>query len=243
MADVVVVIPCYREEHDRTMRTVESALATPNVTRVLVVNDGGDVGDLPCDVLYLPVNLGCAAALNAGIRAQEETAIVCRLDVGDTFYPAQKARQIDVVLSGSARCSSSPHYDPVADRIWSPPPTWERDIYRDSVFTGCTNVYRRDVWREVGGHDESLRYLADWDFSMKVQHAIGWHMHDEPTCEAGMYPGGHSARAASNPLTKKRRIDDHARVAERGRVLSHPDAYAHLRNPKWLRKRGQGGLL
>lgn len=241
---VAVVIPCYREQIDRVHKTVESALATRNVTDVIVVDDGcndqglGTLVSAMVNVLHLPRNRGCSGALNAGIQDLPDDAIICRLDVGDEFYPGPKARQIDVVLSGQARCSSSPHFDPVAGEFWAVPDNWRRHIYSDSVFTGCTNVYRKDVWLEVGGHDESLRYLADWDFSMKVQYYVGWHMHDEATCAAGMYPDGFSARAQFDPVTKQRRVDDRSKVFERGRVFSHPDAHAHLFNEKWCRKRG-----
>jgi glycosyltransferase involved in cell wall biosynthesis len=246
--DVATVIPCYREQIDRVRRTVESAAA---VGRVIVVDDGcnDETLDLLHDefacmaenavtVIHLPENGGCSRALNAGIETLSDDAVICRLDVGDVFYPEAKARQIAIVTSGHARCSSSPHFDPVENKTWVLDPHWRQRIYRDSKFTGCTNVYRKDVWREVGGHDESLRYIADWDFSMKVEHYIGWHMHDEATCEAGMYPDGHSARAAQDPVTKQRRLDDQSVVSGRGRALSHPDAYAHLYNEKWCRAHG-----
>ncbi len=242
---VAVIVPCFRERLERVERTIRSALDVPSVDVVIVVDDGAN--DTALDsfatkdlvaVVRLPENLGCSAALNAGIELLSDDAIICRLDVGDVFFPEAKERQLEVVLSGKARCSSSPHFDPVANKVWVPPHDWKKAIYRDSVFTGCTNVYRKDVWARVGGHDESLRYLGDWDFSMKVQDAVGWHMHDEPTCEAGMYPDGFSARAQLDPITKKRRVDDRSLVAERGRAITHPDAFAHLRNPKWRRKRG-----
>lgn len=248
---VAVVIPCYREQIDRVRSTVESAARTPNVNRVIVVDDGCNdetldilhdehacLDERAVTVLHLPENRGCSGALNAGIESLPEDSIVCRLDVGDHFWPEAKARQIDVVLSGDWRCSSSPHFDPVENRIWIPPSHWRKHIYNDSVFTGVTNVYHRSVWLEVGKHDESLMYSADWDFSMKVQYRIGWHMHDEPTCDAGMYVGGHSDRAQRDAKTKQRRIDDQADVALRGRILSHPDMYKHLSDPEWRRKRG-----
>lgn len=237
---IVTIVPCYREPFARVLATVESALAVPGMDRVIVVDDGcADAGldALPCDVVHLPENRGCSAALNAGIRLLADSDIACRLDVGDLFYADAKARQLEVVASGQARCSSSPHFDPVAGEVWQLPADWHRQIYADSVFTGCTNVYRVDVWREVGEHDESLRYLGDWDFSMKVQFYVGWHIHDEPTCSAGMFPDGFSARAQSNPITAARRIADRSRVFERGRAFSHPDAHAHLWNEDWCRKR------
>lgn len=239
--EVATVIPCYREPFERVARAVNSALSVPGMTRVIVVDDGCQdraLDSLPCEVIHLPANVGCCGALNAGIRSLPEGSIICRLDAGDAFYPEPKARQIEAVTSGRACCSSSPHYDPITGEIWTVPANWARRIYADSVFTGCTNVYRKDVWLEVGGHDESLRYLGDWDFSMKVQYYVGWHMHDEVTCDAGMYPDGFSARAQQDPVTAKRRVDDRSRVFERGRVFSHPDAYGHLYNEKWCRQHG-----
>lgn len=241
MTCVAVVIPCYREAIDRVARTVESARAVSNVNRIVVVDDGCanlELDGIGVDVVRLADNRGCSAALNAGIESLPDDAIACRLDVGDEFFADAKARQIDVVLSGTARCSSSPHFDPVSGETWIVPARWRHDIYRDSVFTGCTNVYRKDVWLQVGGHDESLRYCGDWDFSMKVQHAVGWHMHDEATCSAGMFPDGFSARSEGIPRLKKLRADNRTEVTLRGRILSHPDAYKHLRDPGWCRKRG-----
>lgn len=238
---VVVVVPCYREKLERVESTVVSALNVPNVDRVIVVDDGCDdraLDVLGCDVIHLPENRGCSGALNAAIETLDDDDIACRLDVGDHFYAEPKVRQIDAVLSRRARCSSSPHFDPVTGENWHIPDRWERRIYTDSVFTPCTNVYRVSVWREVGRHDESLRYKADWDFSMKVQFYVGWHIHPEITCDAGMYPDGFTAQAARDPAKNAVREQCNRVVSLRGQMFSHPDAYAHLWNEKWCRKRG-----
>lgn len=241
---VSVIVPCYREAIDKVISTVESALAVRNIDRIIVVDDGcGDstLDDLATErvsVVHLPGNLGCSGALNAGIALLSDDDIACRLDVGDHFYPDAKARQIEVVLSGQARCSSSPHFDPVAGEVWRIPGDWRSRIYVDSVFTPCTNVYRVSVWREVGGHDEGLRYKADWDFSMKVQAYVGWHMHDEVTCSAGMFPGGFTAQAVADPVKRAIRERCNQIVADRGAALAHPDAFAHLFDERWCAKRG-----
>jgi glycosyltransferase involved in cell wall biosynthesis len=238
---VAVVIPCYREKLERVYVTVGSVLLTRGVDRVIVVDDGCNdsaLDDLDAEVVRLPENLGCSGALNAGISLLADDDIVCRLDVGDQFYPEPKARQIAVVASGQARCSSSPHFDPVSGKTWRVPPDWSRRIFTDSVFTPCTNVYRVSVWREVGEHDKTLRYKADWDFSMKVQAYVGWHMHPETTCEAGMYPDGFTAQAIADPVKRAVRDECNRIVSARGQALANPDAYAHLFSEKWCRKRG-----
>lgn len=241
---VAVIIPCYREPIERAESTVASALNTRGVDRVIVVDDGcndealGSLCPHGVEVLHLPENRGCSGALNAGIALLDDDDVACRLDVGDHFYPEAKARQLDVVISGQARCSSSPHFDPVSRSTWHIPENWRSRIYTDSVFTPCTNVYRVSVWREVGGHDETLRYKADWDFSMKVQAYVGWHMHGEATCDAGMYPDGFTAQAVADPVKRAVRDECNRIVSTRGRALAHPDAYAHLFSEKWCRKRG-----
>jgi glycosyltransferase involved in cell wall biosynthesis len=241
---VAVVVPVYREPIGKVRRTLASILATSNVTEAILVDDGCNAAELDdligerVRVLHLPKNGGCSAALNAGIATLDDEDIACRLDVGDHFYPEAKARQIDVVLSGQARCSSSTHFDPVSGEVWKMPQPWHRRIFTDSVFVPCTNVYRVSVWREVGGHDETLRYKADWDFSMIVQFYVGWHMHPEVTCEAGMYPDGFTAQALADPVKRAVREECNRIVSERARVWGNPDAHAHLFNPKWCRKRG-----
>jgi glycosyltransferase involved in cell wall biosynthesis len=238
---VTVVVPCYREPLERVRRTVESALATHGVDRVIVVDDGcaaSDLDTLESEVVHLPERRGCSGALNAGIALLGYDDIVCRLDVGDLFYPEPKARQIAVVASGEVRCSSSPHFDPVLGLPWRVPADWCSRIFFDSCFTPCTNVYRVSVWREVGGHDESLRYKADWDFSLKVQAHVGWHMHDEITCSAGMFPGGFTARALESPIKRQLRDWCNTIVSQRGQALAHPDAFEYLFSDKWCARRG-----
>jgi glycosyltransferase involved in cell wall biosynthesis len=239
---VAVIIPCYREKLERVADTVASARAAAGVGRVIVVDDG--YGDTALDsiedveVIHLPENRGCSGALNAGISLLSDDDVACRLDVGDHFYPDAKARQIEVVTSGRARCSSSPHFDPVSGERWTVPLDWRDRIFADSVFVPCTNVYRVSVWRQVGGHDEGLRYKADWDFSMKVEAYVGWHMHAEVTCSAGMFPDGFTAQALQDPVKRVVRDTCNRIVSDRGQALMHPDAFGHLFSEKWCARHG-----
>jgi glycosyltransferase involved in cell wall biosynthesis len=239
---VAVIIPCYRERLDRVVPTIESAWAVPSVTDVVVVIDGdggvtaADVGPL-CDFVTLPENRGCSAALNAGIRSLSGDPVICRLDVGDVFYPEAKERQIQTVLSGDCDASMSHHFDPVAGADWKVADGWERALYRDSQFTGCTTVYRKSVWSApgVGTMDESFRYKEDWYFAIRVQHYVGWSRFDEVTCSAGMFPDGFSARAQLDPVTAARRKADNRRVAEAARRLqNNTPRYWDKRRKEWV---------
>ncbi len=264
---ICAVIPCYREKLDRVRRTVESALATEGIDSVLIVDDGCNDRDLdqltvieeetagwesvePDDdyepkrqtasrvrVLHLPANVGPSAAMNAGCEALPHGAIICRIDVGDVFHPEAKARQIATVKAG-ARASFSPHLNAVTDNVFQPPANYASRIYFDGAFCICTAVFHRSVWVEVGGFDPDLRYGDDWDFSMRVQHAIGWTKFDEVTCEAGAFPDGYSARAKLNPATKARQAADTQRCLDKALAMRHPSAAAHFSDPTWRRKHG-----
>lgn len=234
---VVVVIPCYREPLDEVAATVESALSVCNVTDVIVVDDGaGDAGldELRSDrvqVIYRDTNGGPAAALNDGIAAASDDAIVCRLDVRDRFYPEAKARQIETVLSGEYVASAGPHFDPVAGRVHIPHTKWRTLIYNVCQFTQISTAFRRSVWADIG-IDTSFRWAEDWRFCMLVQHHIGWQMFEEVTCSAGMFPGGYTDRGGPD------RDSDRKRVHRLGQILGRPKRYAHLYNEEWCRHHG-----
>lgn len=250
MAQVYVVIPCYREPLDEVRRSVQSALDVPiDGLRVIVVDDGCNDESLDVlhdeyacldenavTVIHRAENGGPSAALDTGIRATPSDAVICRLDVRDEFYPEPKARQIETVLNEHA-ASCSPHFDPVENRVFQPADNWRQRIYTDSCFTGVSTVYRRSVWERVG-IDTSFRWAEDWRFSLLIEHLVGFDMFPEVTCSAGMFPGGHTD-CGGDRAKRKLRDADRARVLELGRALSHPDEYAHLYSDKWCQKHGK----
>ncbi len=231
---VGAVVPCYREPIERVAHTVASIRACSSITEIVLVDDGCNDTDLDAlsgvRVVHLPENVGPAAAMNRGVDALD-AGIICRLDVGDVFRPIEKERQIDTVRSG-VRASFSLHFDLVEHKVFFPPAAWANRIYVDGAFCICTAVVTRSVWDSVNGFDESLRYGDDWDFTMRVQHAIGWTMFHEVTCEAGAFNDGHTKRAGRDPITQARKISDSVRCLQTGKRLSHPGSMAHLDRPR-----------
>ncbi len=239
---VFVIMPCFNEDPVRVMRSVESALATPGVDRVRVVDDGSAIPlELPPTdrvvVIRRGNNGGPSAALNSGIRTLPQDAIVCRLDVGDTFYPDVKGKQIEEVRSGRARALFAWHYDPVRNFTRKPDANWQRNVFIDNQFGSTTSVFERSVWEEVGGFDDSVRWTDDWRFAVKVQFLVGWSEFAEVAGEHGMYPGGHSD-VDGDPVRKAARAKDYTATVELARALGNPRAYRYLFDPKWCRKRG-----
>jgi len=244
--EVVVVMPCYREQVDRIMRSVDSAISVPNVDRVLVVDDASpDPIVLPyrdrLSVIRREVNGGPSPAMNTGIRTLADNAIICRLDVGDTYHPAAKARQIDEVLSGRHRAVCSWHYDPVRHFTRTLDRGWQRGLFQDNQFASTTLVMERSVWDEVGGYSDTLRWTDDWRFAAIVQFYVGWHEFPEVTGEHGMWPGGHSD-VEGKPEKKIARDRDMAETRRLCLALGNPSAHAHLFNERWCKKRGLAPL-
>lgn len=209
---IATVIPAYNELRARLLATIESALVVSDL--VVVSDDGSNEPITPIDgcSIVRHSNAGPAAAMNRGVDAAFALGAtrIARLDVGDCFMPEPKRRQL--ARSEPALCSW--HIDAVERRTFVPLPHWRRAIYWDGAFCICTCVVSADVWRDVGGFDESLKYGDDWDWTMRVERAIGWTMHEEATCEAGVFEGGYT-RSAPSELRHACMVE----VLRRGRVL------------------------
>lgn len=217
---IATVIPAYNEQPAAVLAAVECAAS---VSDLVVVADDGSRNPIalehPKAVVVRLANRGPAAAMNLGAaEALRSGAItLCRLDVGDRFLPDAKRRQLD--LTGTHRALCSWHIDAVENKAYRPLPHWRKSIYWDGAFCIDTIAVSADLWREVGGFDESLRYCDDWDFTMRVHAVEPWHMVEEDTCEAGAFPDGHTKRADADPIKRQIKHDCTVRCLELGKRL------------------------
>jgi glycosyltransferase involved in cell wall biosynthesis len=231
---VVAVIPCCNAALADLLASVRSALDVPGIDRVVVVDDGSAAPvqfEIDRATVIRRDNGGPAAALNTGIESLPTGAIVCRLDVGDSYRPEAKARQIGSMQAG-ARASGSPSFDPVANVTRRGPPNWRDLLWRTCVFAGPTLTMTREAWRRAGGFDESLRWGSDYKMLLVLHYQGALDLFPEETCIAGMFPGGHSDTSSADRVACLARVDEYARI------LRSPDQYAHLFDPRWCRKHG-----
>ncbi|MGH3003601.1 MAG: glycosyltransferase family 2 protein [Gaiellaceae bacterium] len=182
---VSVVVPT----RDRFAMLTESGL--PSAARqvgvdveVIVVDDGSDqetasrlqaLTDDSVRVLRHDRPRGVAAARNTGIAAARADWIAF-LDDDDLWSPHKLATQLDALaLAGAsfAYCGVvvlDDHGTPT--EIMTPPrPADVRAelLRRNSLPAGSSNVLAETrLVREVGGFDERLSYLADWDLWLKL---------------------------------------------------------------------------
>ena len=184
MTTITVVIPVWNRA--RTVgRSIDSAIAQSVPTgwaiRILVVDDGSRDGLADALRVYGDrvrcvvhgVNLGAAAARNTGIAAADGDYIAF-LDSDDVWLPGKLGAQIAFMRTGhyAASCTAyvlarqnareiiSPCYGTgslgVSDLIWG-----------CFVSPGSTLICEREVLREIGPFDVTLKRLEDWDLLLR----------------------------------------------------------------------------
>ena len=104
--NVVVIVPAYNEA-DRITETLEAVARIPQVTRVVVVDDGSrdDTASAAeragAQVVRLPRNRGKGAALEAGLqRADGDMVLLLDADLGETA--AEAAKLLKPILADEA---------------------------------------------------------------------------------------------------------------------------------------------
>lgn len=182
---VTVVIPTLNRRA-LLLRTLRSVLAQTGVAlSVLVVDDGGmDGTDVAVEALGDPrVRLlrhasrrGVSAARNTGLAAVT-TEWVAFVDDDDLWAPDKLSSQLDAIeADGSAgwSCAGSVNIDADATVLWWAEPPRGRDLsralLRSNVIPGGGSgvLASTALARAVGGFDESMSNLADWDFYVRL---------------------------------------------------------------------------
>jgi len=183
--DVSVVIPT-RNRWSFLSRTLASALAQEDVTlEVIVIDDGSDdqtpdrlgaVDDARLRVFRHERSLGVARARNTGIE-RARSAWIAFLDDDDTWSPAKLRTQLAALRTERAvfAYASAVHIDE-AGNVVAVERAPEPDALVPQLLTsenpmpaGCSNVVAaRDVLRRLGGFDERLFHLADWDLWLRL---------------------------------------------------------------------------
>jgi len=225
---VSVIIPTYNREAV-IARAIESAFAQsyPDL-EVVVVDDGSsdgtaDVlagfGDRICAVHQ--ENAGPSAARNAGVRASRGE-IVAFLDSDDTWRPTKIERQV-ALLERAGRevpcCVCNAAY-PDADG-GERPSSFERAGVMGSVAEGYwTNpapilatrfilfnqvvAIRREAFERLGGFNEELRILEDYELAFRLSLLGPWAFIAEPLVEKHEDTAGIGVAAMGDPMRHAR---------------------------------------
>lgn len=186
MPDVSVVIPTHNRP-ELLARALRCALSQSDaVLEVVVVDDGSTADtaamlaatdDTRVRVLRHDVSRGLSAARNAGIAAARGEWVAF-LDDDDLWAPGKLAAQLAALRGqpGANWCCTGAVA--VDDRLriigpgQIPPPPGDvtaEVLARSTIPSGGSSVVARaGAVREVGGFDEGLRSLEDWDLWVRL---------------------------------------------------------------------------
>jgi len=185
LVDVTVIIPTHNRRQ-LLARTLDSVLAQHDVDLdVVVVDDGGadDVGSLVAclddarvRLVRHPESRGVSAARNSGI-SQATAPWVAFVDDDDLWAPTKLRSQLDALAARpSARwsCTGAVNIDAQC-RIsgWHAPPpdpsVGDLLLSQNWIPGGGSGVLAsRDLTLAIGGFDEALSNIADWDFYIRL---------------------------------------------------------------------------
>ena len=219
-----------------------------NDFEVVLVNDGGpDVSSMLGDYPMLRINylrhdrpMGRTAALNAGVRAAG-SEWVGYLDDDDIVYPNHLdvfATAIDADPAASVFYAGSVKAIVLADQsglhtlLRRPDPPYEFSPARMLVQNSLpiqSYIHRKSCFDEVGGFDESLDLLEDWDYLIRLSQRHRFVGRTEATSEYRFYVAGTSTNStgrreevvhAVHAAYQRYPTDDPAIIAGREQVIT-----------------------
>jgi glycosyltransferase involved in cell wall biosynthesis len=184
--EVTVVIPT-RDRWELLSRALTGVLAQEEVVfEVVVVDDGSrdgtagrvaGLGDGRVRCVSNPESLGVARARNRGI-AEARGQWIAFLDDDDLWSPRKLTEQLAAMEeAGAAFVFSSAIVVDQSGRLLrlqapSPEGLVEGLLVRNMIPAGSSNVVARaDLLRELGGFDDRLHSLADWDLWIRLARA------------------------------------------------------------------------
>ncbi|MGH3004084.1 MAG: glycosyltransferase family 2 protein [Gaiellaceae bacterium] len=185
LPEVTVVIPTKDRWHVLSRAALRSVLSQEGVDLELVVVDDGSrdgtserlaaLGDERVHVVRNEQPLGVAKARNAGIGVARG-AWISFLDDDDLWSPRKLREQLDAATAADALFvyASGAAIDGAHRFLFNvaapePETIAEQLLQWNVIWCGCSNVSARaDVVRRLGGFDEELFQLADWDLWIRL---------------------------------------------------------------------------
>ena len=127
-----------------------------------------------------PPGLGIEAASNAGIAATQSDYIAIH-DDDDTWAPDFLEACVDLLTSAPKFGGAITHCFRVIEEITAEDirelqrvPLWTRlravsllDLAMENLFPPISFLIKRSIYDTIGGFDEELRMLGDWDFNLR----------------------------------------------------------------------------
>jgi len=195
MTKFSIIIPTYNTPEAWLNQSIESALKVSD--DVIVVDDGSFVAQ-ECNYtnskyLFYPKNKGVAYARNQGIKLAKYEYIIC-LDSDDILEERIKDLECttDIVAIGHKHFGTQ-------DNIHLPKENLKLEDFKDYNQMCVSSPFRKSIWEKVGGFDEMLTGLEDYDFFVRCLRA-GATISSvrEPLLNYRIHPKGRNVEATKN---------------------------------------------
>ena len=185
-ATVSVVIPTH-DRRDLLLLALGSVLRQRKINvQVVVVDDGSTdvtyeavtaLPDRRIRIVRNALRRGVAATRNVGAAASDGNWLAF-LDDDDLWSPDKLSSQLTAARNDAAQWaySGAVEIDAVGRLLGGEPPPEPQQLTsgltrRNLMPAGSSNVLvHAAAFRSVGGFDESLRHLADWDLWLRLRH-------------------------------------------------------------------------
>jgi len=199
-----VIIPAYNAARfvGATLDSVRAQTVRP--IEILVVDDGsqdetGRIAEgFPEARLIRQKNAGVAAARNRGVR-ETHSEWLAFLDADDLWMPEKLRRQFELAESLEvAAVFCDLHTIDVAGAVMRRPPAPPVSLDMEPLLmhsetipqaTSSTLLVRRSIFESVGGYDESLATMADWDLLIRLRSVTTFAYVPEKLVAYRRYPG------------------------------------------------------
>jgi hypothetical protein len=193
---VTVVIPCFRQAHFLP-EAIESVLAQDHgAVEIVVVDDGspdnvGEVATRFPGVKYLrQANGGLAAARNAGLDEADGEFLVF-LDADDRLLPEAISRGLEELRADPEAMMAAGTWlligeegEPLpADPPRQPPEAFPALLESCFISTPAAVLYRRELFRQIGGFDPGVSASADYDLYLRTAARFPVRLHPHAVAE------------------------------------------------------------
>jgi len=234
-----IVTPSYAQ--GRFIRaTIDSVLGQAGVEVQYIVMDGGSKDETVAvlesygDRLHWvsePDN-GQTDAINKGLKLADGE-VVAYLNSDDVYLPGALARVAEVFERHPEVDFVYGDFDAIdeqgglIDRVKTVPYDPDILLYDANYICQPASFYRRSLLDKIGGFDDSLRFLMDYEFFLRAsKRRVGFHMIPEPLAAIRFHAACKTLSDGVHPWADERRriIAEYARPKAR-----HPSALRLLR--------------
>lgn len=183
---ISVIIPAYNREHT-IIKAIKSVLnQTYSIDEVIVVDDCStdgtgnkvkSVDDERVRYFALPNNLGAGGARNYGVK-KARNDIIAFHDSDDAWLPDKIEKQMVLLETGEYDLVYGAYRMHLPYNILHIVPEMnsnlklQGDIFKDLLLGNTigapTILMKKQVFEEIGGFDETMRSLEDWDLAIRV---------------------------------------------------------------------------